>query len=532
MPSAARTTAIGKYLVALSASLAASREDTGTSGENSVRKTASRGKQLHILYLLNDLLHHTRYHTETSAAYSTLTGNLQIHLVDLFGYASAYDASKFVRHHKKLNELLDIWNQKEYYHSAYIEKLRETVVNAARLGYNGGGNGSRPQDGTSDDLVGGAKKDAPFIMPAAHGDTSTPYYDLPAGNMMPHIVPNSSVPINPKLVKPLQFVAGPADEHLTAAVKEFMKDVESLYGIGRDEGEDAMDVDEMGQPIIRDEITGDLIEGESYYGWSRAFCERMKRRRDGKEPVKQDSRRSLSLDSRTSLQQRRRYSYSESSRSRSKSPIRSHPRFGGQDDHRRRRPRRGSGSSSRSQSRGRRGNLYNGSRSPRRDPSGRRSRTRSYSPERVQQAYTANLQPLAVTQVQVPNPAPLAFPNPFHSAPLGPNGLPTPPPPPLNYRGPWPPPPPPPPPQLQAQNIQYAPFSALVPPPPPPYPPPGADPSGPGAYQNGYVPIEQQNYFPAASVAWTQQQGTNSSSGAYGGRGGSYSSRGYRGGWS
>ena len=518
--------------MALSSSLAASQEATGTLGEDSAGRTASRRKQLHILYLLNDLLHHTKYHTETSAAYSTLTGNLQLHLVDLFGYASAYDASKFVRHHKKLNELLDIWNQKDYYQSTYIEKLRETVVNAARLGYNGGVDGSRLQDGTSDELVGGAKKDAPFIMPAAHGDSSTPYYDLPAGNLMPHIVPNSSVPINPKLVKPLQFVAGPADEQLAAAVKDFMKDIESLYGIGRDEDEDVMDIDEMGQPVIRDPITGDLIQGESYYGWSRAFCERMKRRRDGREPVKQEPRRSPSVDSSTGPQQQKRYSYSESSRSRSRSPIRSHPRFGGRDAHTRRRLRRGSSSSSRSLSRGRRGNHYDGSRSPGRDPSGRRSRTRSYSPERLQPAYAAKTQPLAVTQVQVPSPAPLPFPNPFPSAPLGPNGLPTPPPPPPNYRGPWPPPPPPPPPQLQAQNIQYPPFSALVPPPPPPYPPPATDPSGTGAYQQGYTPAEQQNYFPATSGAWSQQRGTNSSRGVYGGRGGSYSGRGYRGGWS
>ncbi|KAL8793113.1 MAG: hypothetical protein Q9195_004319 [Heterodermia aff. obscurata] len=294
--SALRTMAIGKYLVALSASFAANGKDAQNRELGPFEQTPARRKQLHVLYLLNDLLHHAKYHTDSSVTYSTLTSNLQPHLVDLFGHASAYDSSKYAQQHRKLKELLDIWDQKGYYQSKYIDKLWETTTNAARLGYSGGDNESRQQNGMSDDLVAGIKKNAPFIMPAAHGDNTTPYYDLPAGNMMPHILPNSSTPINPQLVKPLQFIAGPADELLANAVKAFMNDVELLYGIGADDLKNVvMDIDELGQPAIRDEITGDLIDGESYYGWSRAFCEKMKRRRSGKEPVEQDRRRSRSV---------------------------------------------------------------------------------------------------------------------------------------------------------------------------------------------------------------------------------------------
>ena len=502
----------------LSASFATSGKGEDHIDIGRSRKAFGRRKQLHILYLLNDLLHHTKYHTESSATYSTLTGNMQPHLVDLLGYASAYDPAKFVRHHKKLKELLDIWVQHGYYQSSYIEKLRETVINAAGLGYTGGDDGLRQQNGTSEDTGGGPKKDLPYIMPASHGDSSTPYYDLPAGNMMPHIVPNSSVPINPKLVKPLQFVAGPADENLALAMADFMKDVALLYGTGPEIPADVMgDIDELGQPAIRDEITGDLIEGEGYYGWSRAFCERMKRRRDAKAPLGKGSGRGLSAERSASSPKRRRYSYSESSRSRSRSPSRAklRSREGSRPGRKRLYSR------SRSSSRGRHGfqaRTGGGPGSRRRNHSARRSRSPSYSPDRHQPMITAQSQASAIPQPQALSSAPHPFPTPFSGIPLGPNGLPIPPPPPPNYKGPWPPPPPP----LPVPGGPYPPFSALVPPPPPP--------NAPGSVQANYGPNAQAQHGPM-SGGWPQQQGNNAGRGSYATRGGPQSGRGQQSGW-
>ena len=467
--------------MALSASFGASGKGEDQIDLGRSQRASGRRKQLHILYLLNDLFHHKKYHSESSATYSTLAGTLQPHLIDLLGYASAYDPAKFARHHKKLNELLDIWVQHGYYQPGYIDKLRETVVNAAGSGYTGGDGGLRPQNGTFEDTEGGPKKDLPYIMPASHGDSSTPYYDLPAGNMMPHIVPNSSIPINPKLVKPLQFVAGPADENLAVAMAEFMKDVALLYGTGPDLQVDVMgDIDELGQPAIRDEITGDLIEGEGYYGWSRAFCEKMKRRRDSKGPLVKGSRRGRSADRSASPFKRRRYSYSESSRSRSRSPSRARSR----SREGRRISRKRSYSSPRSSSRGQRGfqaRDRDGLGSRRRNMSGRRSRSPSYSPDRHQPMVTAHPQTSAILQPPAPSSAPHPLPTPFSGIPLGPNGLPIPPPPPPNYKGPWPPPPPP----LPVPGGAYPPFSALVPPPPPP--------NAPGSMQANYGPNAKRN---------------------------------------
>ena len=517
--------------MALSASFAATGKDAQNRGSGPFEQIPARRKQLHVLYLLNDLLHHTKYHTNSSVTYSTLTSNLQPHLVDLFGHASAYDASKYAQQHKKLNELLDIWDQKGYYQSGYIDKLRETMTNAARLGHGDGYHGSRQQNGTSEDVVAGIKKNAPFIMPAAHGDNTTPYYDLPAGNMMLHIVPNSSTPINPQLVKPLQFVAGPADEILATAVKSFMNDVELLYGTGADEIDNmAMDIDELGQPAIRDEITGDLIDGESYYGWSRAFCEKMKMRRNGKESVEQDLRRSRSVARSATPRKRRRYSDSESSRSQSRTSLQSRSRSRDRNERMRRKAQRRSYSSSRSSSRSLHG-FRSGSgrsRSRRGKVLGRRSRTRSYSPDREPLASTENSQSQCIPQTQGSPLSSLPIPNSLNGVSLGPNGLPIPPPPPPNYKGSWPPPPPPPP--MRTQAGQFPPISALIAPPPPPYPPP-ANPRAADIYQHELPPLGQQPQFSNTVSAWSQQQGNTSSRGQYGARGGSQFGRSHRGGF-
>ncbi|SLM35026.1 CID domain [Lasallia pustulata] len=259
VPSPARITAIGKYLVAYSGSIARS---TGAHGRlpDQHHPPSTRRKQLHILYLLNDLLHHTRYHITSSSAYSTLTGTIQSHLVDLVGSAAAFDSKAFPKHHERIDKLLVIWEANGYYQPSYIQKLRETVINAANLGYSGAGMMELELGDTAGAQrhLSKANKDAPYVMPATHGDPSVPYYDLPAGNMMPHIIPNSTTPINAQLLKPLQFVAGPADENLVIAVKDFMKDVELLFGTEVEyDGDIAIDIDQLGQPIVHDEVSGE-----------------------------------------------------------------------------------------------------------------------------------------------------------------------------------------------------------------------------------------------------------------------------------
>ena len=453
----------------------------GATTKSKDRTPSSRKRHLHILFLLNDLLHHTKYHLQSTSAYSTLSYNLESYLVELLRAASAYGLEKYPNHHRKIQDLLGLWNQKDYYELSFINKLRVTVANSAALGQVGvsrPANGA-PEDEATETLTG--KKGALFIMPASHGDLSTPYYDLPAGNLLPHIIPNSTVSIDPQQVKPLQFVPRPADETLTRALKDFMQNVESLdMPTGNDDEGVEIDIDELGQPMIRDVETGGLVRGEGYYGWSKAFCEKMKRGWNGEDTIGVSTERGDSMNRSPSPRKRRRHSFSGSSR-------RSYP-------------------SSRSISRSLR--LRSRSRSP------SRQRSSSYSPPPVVSS-SQQRQPIATHDVPPSLPPPLhasSYPLPVQFAhdlalgfPLVPGGLPMPPPPP-NYNGPWPPPPPPPP---QARGSLQG---SLYPNFPPFLPPSLSSPSGPRAFSNSSLPplpqgmTNPQGQMPGSPAAWALQQ--------------------------
>ncbi|TGO31938.1 hypothetical protein BHYA_0378g00020 [Botrytis hyacinthi] len=509
--SAARFTALGKYLTVLTASFTKS-----LSGEPSIKR-----KRMHILYLLNDILYHCKYRINDAS----VCGKIQPVLVNLLGSTASFkDCPK---HQQKIQDLLKIWEERGYYSNEYIGKLREAVKIASEVGQfteELTGSAENGEQGLAPKL----NKSAPFVMPAAHGDTSMPWFDLPAGNLMPHIVPNSTRPINPDMVKPLQFVAGPADENLVIAVKALLDDVQTIFGAepGQDE-RSVSDVDELGQPIILDEITGEILDGEGYYGWSRVFCERMKRRRKGLDSFGERGQHSQSES--LSPQRKRRHSESEDSE---RSFV-----------ERSRRQRR-SYSSSRSPSPDHENrSKYDGrSRSPSKDTrqdhgaSGDNEKSHSSSGSPNQSVGNGNL-PIPETYNMAAIPAQQSgfssnqtYTNP--SMPYQPyqqgfnQGFP---PNITQHQGsmPWPPPPPPGPPLYP--NMPFNPVNPQWPPPPPPpmsnvssnfQQPPGGYPTGP----TGWQPPVQGGQGRGYNKGWNNSYGGQ-------GRGGRGNYRG-RGGWS
>lgn len=233
---------------------------------------------------------------------------MQPFMVDLLGYAASYDRQKFPRHHRRLDDLLEIWLDNGYFGADLVHKLREVVKNGVAADVSSTLDDSQAEE--ADITKKRLGKDIPFILPSTHGDPATPYYDLPAGNLIPHIIPNSTIPLRAESIKPLQFQAGPANDTLVEALKGFLKDVDQIYGTEELVKDDQnLDIDELGQRIARDEMTGDILDGQTYYGWSRAFCQQMKR----ETPDDARSRsRSYSAD-RNDLKRRR---YSDSSMSR------------------------------------------------------------------------------------------------------------------------------------------------------------------------------------------------------------------------
>ncbi|KAJ5786066.1 uncharacterized protein N7503_011278 [Penicillium pulvis] len=436
--SANRLAGLAKYLVVLAGSL-----DVPPGARP---KPSPKRRRLHILYLLNDLFHHSKYHLDTTATFSTVSGSLQPHMVDLLGHTAAYDRQKNPRHYRRLEDLLEIWSEHGYFSPDLIHRLREVMKHSASTG-------AAPLSNDLElDSADPAKKlpgkDAPFIMPSTHGDHSTPYYDLPAGNWLPHIIPNSTIPLHPDSIKPLQFLAGPADEGLVSALKEFLKDVDQIYGkedlVQDDEN---VDIDELGQRVSRDENTGDILDGETYYGWSREFCQQMKKKKSDSSSRNQDQ----------AVQGlKRRYSDSSMSDRSRRSDSQSRSRFRPEHEARQH------GSRPRSRSR-----------SPRRS----RSRESSYSPREP-----------SPPRFPPPHQPSHAHPPPNHSIPPAPSqpyghqyGFPAPPPPPPPpYSGGWPPAPPP---QMPAM----------------PFPPPGPGMNHP-AFPPTFYPPQQMNMPPGQAL--------------------------------
>ncbi|KAI4156370.1 MAG: hypothetical protein LQ340_000306, partial [Diploschistes diacapsis] len=174
----------------------------------------------------------------------------------------------YVRQHKRIDNVLEEWQSQRYFDQSVIEELRDAAREAGSTGKARVRDSGERKEGAV--AIDKSIKDLPFLMPATHGDLSAPYYELPAANMMPHIIPNTSIPINAQQMRPLQFVPGPADPKLIGAVESFLKEADGIYSLQEPDDEGiSMEMDEIGQLIMRDKITGEIIGGGSYYGWSK-----------------------------------------------------------------------------------------------------------------------------------------------------------------------------------------------------------------------------------------------------------------------
>ncbi|KAF4313900.1 hypothetical protein GTA08_BOTSDO01389 [Botryosphaeria dothidea] len=257
-----RADALGKYLARLAQSFAESQAPRKPSKRSA---PSSRRKTLHLLYLLNDLMHHVRVHDGPLA---DLTKTLEPHIDRVFTTALSLQLPNKSKFRQRLAKLTELYEDKTVYSEGYRDRICRTLRDA-----------SVPNAATAISTQyqpASTSKEAPYILPAFHGEPNDPWYDLPAGALMPHIRPNDPRPINPHNIKAVDLRHKTAEIGLTNAVKDLLNYSEGLYN--EDEGIVA-DIDMMGQPLVRDEVTGELNVTEGYYGWSVEFCERMKKRR-------------------------------------------------------------------------------------------------------------------------------------------------------------------------------------------------------------------------------------------------------------
>jgi hypothetical protein len=344
-------------------------------------------------------MHHTKYHARDNTLQSNMLQASQTFLIDLFGLAAREQRSRTC---KRLKELVDIWESEAFLPLDYQNRLRQVIADPSAT------QGRHPS--SKEDAADEAVKDPPYLMPATHGDPSLPFHELPAANLMPHIIPKKILAMRPDSIRPIQLAAGPADESLINAVKDFLDDVSNMDDPLRVLDDDTVTpaLDELGQITYRNDA-GDLV-GDTYYGWSRSFCENMKsrhqdaRKGDSRRPPSSSSGSTSSTRGRSSSpMKRRRDSRSDSDRSRSRHRMqRFSPTSAFQREHL---------------------PAYN---------------TQPSGPNHVGgfPMQNSGLSPAFGPHLQPPPPPPIH---------MGPNGLPLPPPRPPNWVGPWPPLPPPPP---------------------------------------------------------------------------------------
>lgn len=307
---------MGKFLVSVS-----KHRETGSF--NNPKSILSR-QRLHILYLVHDLFHHIRYHDQNSSREEAIIQSLLPVLPELLQLAASERKPKVL---KRLVGLLEIWQEEGYFTKEELAGFQNSLSGSPAT------KGSILQNDTKSASI---VSELPYNIPSMHGDPALPFYDLPTANLMHLIVPNSSQPIRPSEVRALQFSAGPADESLVHALKDFLRDVSRMdnsFTKLEDEGI-PIEVDELGQIQYRNEA--DDMTGDTYYGWTHAFCDKMKSRgkvrntgapsRPSRSPDSSQSRsrsrsRSRSQTSRGyDRTQRKRRRYSESSSENSQSP--------------------------------------------------------------------------------------------------------------------------------------------------------------------------------------------------------------------
>ncbi|KAH7042584.1 hypothetical protein B0J12DRAFT_743117 [Macrophomina phaseolina] len=246
-----RADALGKYLARLAQSFAESQNSRKPSKRDA---PSSRRKALHLLYLLNDLIHHVRVHDGPLA---DLAKALEPHLDLIFVAAFSLQLPGKSKLRQRLAKLTELYEDENLYGKSYRERVRRALQDASVP--------TAITPGAAEAHATTSSKEVPYALPAFHGEPNDPWYDLPAGALMPHIRPNDPRPINPHNIKAVDLRNKTAEMGLVNAVKDLLNYSESLYN--EDEGIVA-DIDMMGQPLVRDEVTGELTVTEGYYGWN------------------------------------------------------------------------------------------------------------------------------------------------------------------------------------------------------------------------------------------------------------------------
>jgi hypothetical protein len=252
------------------------------------------------------MLHQTTFNSAPAqGGRRSFSDTFRATIVDLVKDAASFDRQTNRKHHDRLDGLLQLWKDKGYFDFEFSADLASVMTSEGKSVP------SRARDGVSakDEGIGDSNKEN-WTLPPQHGDNGTPWYDLPAACWLPPIEAlvqyrekhprRRRKGMDPRDIKPLRFNPGPVDPKLAKAVQQLLKDADDMYNFSLDNKENVKsDFDRMGQKLLvrktRREEDGRktrLITGDTYYGWSRDFAEKMyKARKLAREEARLRARR-------------------------------------------------------------------------------------------------------------------------------------------------------------------------------------------------------------------------------------------------
>ncbi|KAK7206956.1 hypothetical protein BZA70DRAFT_275425 [Myxozyma melibiosi] len=287
----ARITALGKYLCSLSPT------------------TRTRHARTYILYLLSDILHHSR-------SSDTFKSGMMPFLPLLVAHAWSYHRTRAA-----VEDLVALWEETGYFHSLYAESLIDQATIEQLLLPSSSSATAISSHHRDVALDSSAQQTAEAeAVPAVLGDEAAAYYDLPASTMLDFVNPSDPI-IPPDKIGPVKLHLDPSGtkfpQHVLDAVDRFYRALERSNGRFREPDEDASD-------------GGDEEDEFMYEGWTIKFYDQIKQEservaRAREERQARGRRGRLSPYNANDDDSRRSRSYSpytprSASRSRSRSP--------------------------------------------------------------------------------------------------------------------------------------------------------------------------------------------------------------------
>jgi hypothetical protein len=257
-PSKLRIASLGDYLVSVSKSIVVDQPEAA-----GAVKAAARSR-LGPLLIVNDVLHHDKYHQRRAA--SGIFGKESLsYIAELIELAAAHMSQKESQAETKLCAMLNFWTVNLVVSTDDIKSLRDRTDEALLIA----------QGGT---LV----RKRNYLLPEYHGDRNAPWYDLPASYMLEQMIKHPNRPIDGRGIKVAKLDKKPISPLKRKLLDDYFENIDLKHvPTGENPNGETKKFklwrDPVGQIVKQNKETGEITTVCNGYGWSMKFCRDMQK---------------------------------------------------------------------------------------------------------------------------------------------------------------------------------------------------------------------------------------------------------------